>query len=116
MSDHTRQTQKLTGNERAASSIRSHHPAMIARLLLLAALIFLELPDGVTIDLSEASFVDATDDQDARTEFHFPAKPTAAQPSTPTPSASFFIATRQPRPLAKAAITLSPCAPNSNRA
>ena len=34
--------------------------------------IFLELPDGVTIDLSEASFVDATDDQDARTEFHFP--------------------------------------------
>lgn len=34
--------------------------------------IFLELPDGVTIDLREASFIDATDDQDARTEFHFP--------------------------------------------
>jgi hypothetical protein len=34
--------------------------------------VFLELPDGVTLDLQETRFVDATDDQDARTEFHFP--------------------------------------------
>jgi len=34
--------------------------------------VFLELPDGVTLDLESARFVDGTDDQDARTEFHFP--------------------------------------------
>jgi hypothetical protein len=34
--------------------------------------VFLELPDGVTVDLESARFVDGTDDQDARTEFHFP--------------------------------------------
>jgi hypothetical protein len=34
--------------------------------------VFLELPDGVTLDLESTRFVDATDDQDARTEFHFP--------------------------------------------
>jgi hypothetical protein len=34
--------------------------------------VFLELPDGVTLDLREARYVDATDEQDARTEFHFP--------------------------------------------
>jgi hypothetical protein len=34
--------------------------------------VFLELPDGVTLDLESVRFVDATDDQDARTEFHFP--------------------------------------------
>jgi hypothetical protein len=34
--------------------------------------VFLELPEGVTLDLESARFVDGTDDQDARTEFHFP--------------------------------------------
>jgi hypothetical protein len=38
MSDHARRTQELKGNDRAASSIRSDHPAMINRLLLVAAL------------------------------------------------------------------------------
>jgi hypothetical protein len=34
--------------------------------------VFLELPDGVTLDLQEVGYVEATDEQDARTEFHFP--------------------------------------------
>jgi hypothetical protein len=34
--------------------------------------VFLELPDGVTLDLQEVHYVDATEEQHARTEFHFP--------------------------------------------
>jgi hypothetical protein len=34
--------------------------------------VFLELADSVTVDLESARFIDPTDDQDARTEFHFP--------------------------------------------
>jgi hypothetical protein len=34
--------------------------------------VFLELPDGVTLDLQEVRYVEATDEQNARTEFHFP--------------------------------------------
>jgi hypothetical protein len=34
--------------------------------------VFLELPDGVTLDLQEVRYLDATEEQGARTEFHFP--------------------------------------------
>jgi hypothetical protein len=34
--------------------------------------VFLELPDGAILDLQEVRYVEATDDQNARTEFHFP--------------------------------------------
>lgn len=34
--------------------------------------VFLEIPGGATLDLASARFVDATDQQDARVEFHFP--------------------------------------------
>jgi hypothetical protein len=34
--------------------------------------VFLELPEGVTLDLQEVRYMEATDEQNARTEFHFP--------------------------------------------
>jgi hypothetical protein len=34
--------------------------------------VFLELTEGATLDLESVRFVDAADDQDPRTEFHFP--------------------------------------------
>jgi len=34
--------------------------------------VFLELPDGATLDLESVRFVEGTEDQEARVEFHFP--------------------------------------------
>jgi hypothetical protein len=34
--------------------------------------VFLELPDGTTLDLASTQFVDGAGDQEARAEFHFP--------------------------------------------
>ena len=63
--------------------------------------VFLELPDGVTIDLRKRASWKPPMSKTPGPNFTSPAKSTAAQPSTLIPNASFSTATPQPRPLAK---------------
>jgi hypothetical protein len=51
--------------------------------------VFLELPDGTTLDLASVRFVEGSEDQDARVEFHFP-RQVDGQP-TIDPAAEYVI-------------------------
>jgi hypothetical protein len=51
--------------------------------------VFLELPDGTSLDLASVRFVDGSEDQEARAEFHFP-RQTDGQP-TIDPAAEYVV-------------------------